>query len=134
MQCIGRPLIGSFHDDSVGDATSPLSDLNDKDDEESLPCQSQVSDDSRPTTPITTNKRPSTSNVQQSCSTKKKQQMKHTEQFLELEREKLDNIKHLVRHDEPKDEWRAYVDSLVHDLRVIINHIQMQKKVTMVLH
>ncbi|GFR58807.1 hypothetical protein ElyMa_000040900 [Elysia marginata] len=53
-----------------------------------------------------------------SLSSKKSRQ---TDKFLDIEKEKLNTVKQLMKEDEPKDEWRAYVDILVHELRMIKN-------------
>lgn len=114
-QFVGRKMCSSLLENaSENDNVSVASAEGDDDVEEDV-------DDGRPTSVIEditpTRKRTSPNTIMLPKTSKK---AKTAEQFLMLEREKLDSLKKVVGASE-KDEWRAYVDSLVHDLRQVKN-------------
>ena len=99
-QFIGRQLSGSFHDNFDASTSRQITDVNTEEDED----DEEIGDYTPTTAPFTqqsAKKRPQESSDPRPCSSKK---LKQTEQFLELEREKLNSINLLMKDDGPKDE------------------------------
>lgn len=116
-QFMGRQMSGSLPEDAIENTNTSV-DTGDEDD--SLP-------NTEPTSPIgptgptpTETERPTrkrSAHVAGTSQSGLSKKTKQAEMFLQLEKDKIETLKNFMGGE--RDEWRAYVEALLHDLRQV---------------